>query len=99
MKRKPYILVFSAGSAWVISDVKALAKVIDEGDMIYAFDGNVVFLRTALNVEELTERLRSGPIGDGQFFLADVSESGHAGNMAPKFWNYLRSADALSPAA
>jgi hypothetical protein len=98
MTRKAYILVFSSRST-VFDDAKALAKILDEGDKMYAFDGNVVFLFTAQTVDSLTERLRAGPIGEGQFFLADVGDTSRAGNMTPKFWSLLHSVDELSSAA
>jgi hypothetical protein len=99
MTRKVYILVFSPDATWVLTDAKPIAGVLDEGDGLYALDGNILFLKTAQNVEALTERLKSGPIGEGQFFLADVTEAARAGNMAPKFWSYLRETEALAPAA
>ncbi|CAN2533642.1 hypothetical+protein [Methylocapsa aurea] len=99
MTRKPYILVFSVGSAPADADVRPVANVLNEGDMVYAFDENVTFVSTALDIAALTERLRSGPIGDEQFFLADLSGSDRAGYMAPKFWSFLRSTETLTSAA
>lgn len=99
MTRKPYILVFSAEKAWLLADAKPLAKVLDVGDRMYALDGNIAFLYTAQDVETLTQRLRAGPIGEGQFFVADISNSSRAGNMTPKFWDFLRSRGVLTPAA
>ncbi|HMK90880.1 MAG TPA: hypothetical protein VK446_14760 [Methylocystis sp.] len=99
MTRKLYILVFSAERVWVLADAKPLAKVLDVDDKMYILDGNIVFLYTAQDVEALTQRLRAGPVGEGQFFIADISESSRAGNMAPKFWDLLRSKETLTPAA
>jgi hypothetical protein len=99
MTRKPYILVFFASSAPANLDVRPFANVLDEGDMIYAFDGNVSFISTALDIQTLTERLRSGPMGEEQFFLANVGETDRAGYMAPKFWSFLRATQTLTSAA
>ncbi|MGJ0451928.1 MAG: hypothetical protein ACR65T_01660 [Methylocystis sp.] len=99
MNRKVYILVFSPDAAWVHTEAKPIAGILNDGDGIYVLDGNILFLKTAQNVETLTERLKSSLTGKAQFFLADVSETARAGNMAPKFWSYLREAETLAPAA
>lgn len=99
MTRKAYILVFSPDAAWVLMDAKPIAAVLDEGDGLYALDGNILFLRTSQQLEALTERLKASPIGKTQFFLADITETARAGNMTPKFWSYLRATETLAPAA
>ncbi|BDV33606.1 hypothetical protein [Methylocystis iwaonis] len=98
MNRRVYMLVFSSGSRQM-SGATAIPALLDEGDSLYMLDHNVLFLKTRQSVEALTTRLKQGQIGAHEFFLADVTETPRAGNMAPTFWNYLRANDLLTSAA
>jgi hypothetical protein len=73
--------------------------VLDFGDSAYALDSNIIFISTEKNIEALTEKIRASRIGGEHFFVADIGDTSRAGNMTPKFWDFLRSKDALTSAA
>lgn len=104
MTHKTYLLVISNLTAPTAERLDPLAhfsvlKVLEPGDSAYVFDWNMIFINSNQDVEALTERLRAGPIRDGQFFLADIGDVSRAGNMTPSFWDFLRSKDKLTSAA
>lgn len=100
MTRRTYILVFRENSLRDEEELKSLADVLDEGEKLFRFDYNVAFLQTGQDVETLTARLRNGRLSeDNLFFLADITKTARAGNMAPSFWDLLRNQDNLIAAA
>ena len=92
MRRKSYQLVFPGGTIWLTADREPLSKALDDGDEVFALDGNVAFLRTSQELEALLERLRCHYFQDAQFLLTDITDASRAGNMLPAFWNRFSAA-------
>lgn len=101
MARKGYILVFSEQSVRLpaFKSARAILNVLNIGDRAYALDGNVVFISTEFGIEALTEKIRASALGQGHFFIADISEADRSGNMTPAFWDFLHSKNIMTSAA
>jgi hypothetical protein len=93
MSRKLYLLVLPGGGDALFDHVAFGAffdQIAEAGDAAYMIDGNVAIVSTSLGIDTLTARLKRRSAGSGQFFIVDISQSDRAGNMVPKFWNFIR---------
>ena len=86
MRSKTFILVFPGDVLWLDDAHNPLMAMLDAGDECYTLDGNVAFLRTALDIEVLTSRFAEGCFGERQFLLTDITGADRAGTMMPVFW-------------
>lgn len=93
-----FLVVTPSETAVVHQDGMPLMKAMSQGDLFFALDRNVCFLRTSLDLESLTAALHA-QVTDGLFFVTELDEAGRSGNMMPAFWDFLRSADAQLPSA
>lgn len=101
MTRKIYVLALSDPMFSPNSREKngvSLLDVLEPNDSFYGID-STLFLNTAIEIEDLTRRLRNGPLKDTHFFLADIADTNRAGYMNPQFWDFLHSKDVSSSAA
>jgi len=100
VKRRSYILVFRNNQNEKLDVLEEFKEgVLEQGDVIFLLDHNVVFLKSVHNVETLTARLRERALTNAYFFLADITDTSRAGNMVPPFWDILHGTGARTPAA
>lgn len=99
MTQRTYILVFRERSVYDNINFMAFGNALKEGERLFGFDDNVVFLQSSESIETLTKRLRSIGLDNTHFFLADITDANRAGEMVPSFWDILHQKDNLNTAA
>lgn len=90
MRPNVYLVVFPGGDHWPISEASDIASAIETGDSIYFIDGNIGFIQTHRSIKALSDGLKHVLGNTEQFFITNISDSEHAGNMLPQFWRFLR---------
>ncbi|MGO9768520.1 MAG: hypothetical protein ACLPSW_02985 [Roseiarcus sp.] len=85
---KRHLLVFDDGSGGEL-DLRGFVDSLDSGAQMYALDGHVCFLKSALSAPEISDRFLSYA-GSRLFFVADVSSSDCSGRMLGKFWDFIK---------
>ncbi len=71
-------------------DVQSFVDSLDAGARMYAMDGHVCFLKTALSASEVTDRFLK-LAGSRLFFVADVTSSACSGKMLGAFFDFMKS--------
>jgi hypothetical protein len=86
---KRHLLVFDDGNGEELG-LQSFVDSLDVGARMYAMDGHVCFLKTALSASEVTDRfLRVA--GSRLFFVADVTASDCSGRMLGAFFDFMKS--------
>jgi hypothetical protein len=93
---KRHLLVFDDGNGSEI-DLQGFVDSLDAGTEMYALDGHVCFLKSALSASDVSDRFLEFA-GSRLFFVADVTSSDCAGRMLGIFWDFIKR-PALSTAA
>ena len=70
-------------------ELRGFVDSLDAGAEMYALDGHVCFLKTALSASQITDRfLRFA--GSRLFFVADVTSSDCSGRMLGAFFDFMK---------
>jgi hypothetical protein len=85
---KKYLLVFDDGSNPDV-DLPGFVETLDGGAEMYALDGHVCFLKSALSVSDLSSKFLKFA-GSSLFFIVDVTTSDYEGRMVGRFWDFLK---------
>ncbi len=85
---KRHLLVFDDGNGDEL-DLQSFVDSLDAGARMYAMDGHVCFLKTALSASEVTDQFLKFA-GSRLFFVADVTSSDCAGRMLGVFWDFIK---------
>jgi hypothetical protein len=96
MKRNIYFVAFPGGDVVPVRDSDRIGNALEQGDSIYFIDGNIGFIATPLSIDVLTERLEEALGSHIQFFLADITNTDRAGNMVPRFWEFLHAEEQVA---
>ena len=83
-----HLLVFDEGNGDEI-DLEAFVDSLDSGAKMFALDGHVCFLESALSVSEVSNRFLKFA-GSRLFFVTDISHADYSGRMPGYFWDDLK---------
>ena len=85
---KRHLLVFDDGNGDQ-PDLRGFVDSLDAGAQMYALDGHVCFLKSALLASEISDRFVKFA-GSRLYFVADVSASDCSGRMLGVFWDFIK---------
>jgi hypothetical protein len=85
---KRHLLVFDDGSGNEL-DLQSFVDSLDADARMYAMDGHVCFLKTALSASEITDQFLKFA-GSRLFFVADVTSSDCSGRMLGAFFDFMK---------
>ncbi len=86
---KRHLLMFDDGNGDEL-DLQSFVDSLDAGARMYAMDGHVCFLKTALSASEVTYRFLKFA-GSRLFFVANVTSSPCSGRMLGAFFDFMKS--------
>jgi len=78
------LLVYDDGSGGDL-DLKGFVDSLDEGAEMLTLDGHVCFIRSGINVAELSDKFEAFA-GSRLFFIVDITNSDYSGRMLGVFW-------------
>jgi hypothetical protein len=85
---KRHLLVFDDGAGDDLN-LQSFVDSLDSGAQMYAMDGHVCFLKTALSASEVSDKFLKFA-GSRLFFVSDITTSDFSGRMLGVFFDFMK---------